>query len=801
MNRFAAGLLATTALTLAVPAWAQDSAPPPADETAELAEVVVTAQRRTERLLDVPVSVVVTTGRELEALNLNAATDLQYVTPGLNLGDANTPRGQGMRIRGVGTTVFSDGIEQSVGTVVDGVPLARAGQGLADLVDIERVEVLRGPQGLLFGRNTSAGLINVVTREPTRDFSGQANVSFGTDDEVNISAGLAGPIIADTLLFRISGYTNERDGYVQNSFTNQSLNDRDEHGFRGALAFTPNENLKILLRADWSKRDNRCCTWTVRQFATPQTDPRPGTLFLRDFTGPIEQGPEAAEIRSNGEYFNRVTSKGVSAEVNYDLGGYTLTSITAAREWSQADNNDADLSPSNVLSRNFGSNELSQTSQEFRITSPRGQPLEFVAGVFYFQSENEGEFQQVGRFALSLARAQNLGVNVPLAPGVVLPAGQFFGRDVSTTNSVTDYAAFAQGEYHLTDALSLIAGARVTRTEVSLDYARRGTPGASAFNFVLGAAFAPLAFRAETEDTDVSWRIGAQYELSADQNIYASIARGYKGPGYNSLLDTVVPAGASAQEFTLIQPEIPTAYEFGYKASLLDRRMTVSAAVFRTQFKDFQAQVVELPPGAVIGSFAIRNAGELVTQGFEVQVDARPIRDFSLGAALSYNDATFESFTGAACPRLASLVTTVGAPCGPLVAGGPNRNAFDASGLDATNAPRWSGNFEGRYERPLRPDLTGFIQANYYWRSETVFGLYPGNVPNPTVQEAYGLLNAAAGFEVGPNLTFSLFGKNLLDENYVTSIADLPLDAAGGLLQFTTRDAQRTLGVQLSARF
>lgn len=369
---------------------------------------------------------------------------------------------------------------------------------------------------------------------------------------------------------------------------------------------------------------------------------------------------------------------------------------------------------------------------------------------------------------------------------------------------VTDYAAFGQATINATDALSFIAGARVTRTEVALDFARTGTTGASAFNFVLGGAFAPLAFSADTKDTNLSWRLGAQYALGRDSNVYASVARGYKGPGFNNLGDIVLPASASAEAFTRVRPEIPTAYELGYKGVLLDGGLTVSVAAFLTDFKDFQAQVVEFAPGAAIGSFAIRNAGKLRTKGLELEVAMRPTEGLTFGFGLAYADSRFRDFAAAACPRLGGLVTTVGAPCGPTAAGRPNATAFDASGLRLTNAPEWSGNLDARYEigsgsdRAVRP----FIQANYYFRSDTTFGLYPRNIPNPTVQDGYGILNGSVGITAADGrFSLSVFARNLLDQNYVTSIFDLPFDAAGGLGQFVTPDARRTVGVSVNLRF
>lgn len=797
------GTAASAALWIA-PLGAQTTTADGAQTAADLpADIIVTAQRREERLIDVPVSVAVTSGEELERLNLNSAADLQFVTPGLSLGDSNTPRGAGFRVRGVGTTVFADGVEQSVGTVVDGVPLARAGQGLADLADIERIEVLRGPQGLLFGRNASAGLINIVTRRPTEELSVIALASYGTDDEIRLNGSIAGPVAGEKVLGRLTGYLSKRDGTIRNITTGQLYNDRNEYGFRGQLDLRPSERIEVILRGDWSKRENDANIWAVRQFATRATDPRPAVALLSSVTGPIASGPRAREVNNNGEIANRVESYGGSAEINLELGDYTLTSLSAYREWKQADTNDADISPLNILDRNFGGNNVRQISQELRLTSPADRPIEFVAGLFFFDTSNQGRFSQVGRFTVGLAQAAAAGTNLPLAPGLVLPATQLFGRDVTTDIDVRDYAAFGQATINVSDAFSVIAGARVTNTKVNLDYARVGTPGANAFNFVLGGAFAPLAFQAETEDTNLSWRLGLQYELTSSSNVYASVARGYKGPGFNNLLDIVLPAGQTPQAFTQVEPEIPTAYEVGYKGSMLDGAFTVSVAAFLTDFKNFQAQVVEFAPGSSIGSFAIRNAGKLRTQGFELEMNARPARGLTFGVGLAYTRSKFRSFQGASCPRLGALVFAVGAPCGPLATSGPNATSFDASGLRVPNSPDWTGNVEGRYDFDLGGSgLGGFVQGNYYFRSDTVFGLYPRNIPNPTQQDGYGIMNASAGITAGDGrYTLSVFARNLFDTHYVTGIADLPFDAAGGLLQFVTQEAERTVGIALNVRF
>lgn len=797
-------LLAVTAIALVLPTQSVEaqSADGDAEESRTLAAVVVTAQKREQSLTDVPVSVVAASGDDLEARNFTAATDLQYVVPGLGLGDSNSPRGAGLRVRGVGTNVFADGIEQSVGTVVDGIPLARAGQGLADMVDIERIEVLRGPQGMLFGRNASAGLINIVTRGPTDDLSVRGYAAAGDHGMLNLSGAVSGPIIRDRVTARISGYQNKMDGIVRTT-DGRELNNRDEFGFRGVVRFDVTPEFELFLRADYSERDNDCCVLTPRALASSATDPRPGIGFLSGALPGVDAGPKNLTIgAASGDYFNKVISQGASLEANWNIGDFTLTSLTSLRGWRQKDGNDADMSPLNVLDHNFGANDLEQFSQEIRLTSPAGERFEYVLGAFYYDSENVGSFDQVGRFALPFAQAQAAGVDIPVAPGIVLPAAALFGRSVETVIDVRDLALFGQGTFAVTDDLSLILGARYTKTQVGLNFERVGTPNADAFNFLLGGAFAPLAFETKTSDTNLSWRLGAQYALSPSSNIYLTAARGYKGPGFNNLLDIVIPAGLSPTEFTLVQPEIPTSIELGYKGVLLDGRLHFEAAVYQTKFEDFQAQVVERDQITNLNRYAIRNAGELRAQGVEVQSRFLVTDNLTLGASASWNDTEFTSFEGAACPRLGAIVTTVGAPCGPVVAGGPNAIAFDASGMKGTNAPEMTFSLDGRYERQVSSDVMGFFQVNYYWRDDVQFGLYPDNIPNPTVQPSHGILNASVGAEFDDGrIIATLFAKNLTNQNFVTSIFDLPFDGAGGLGQYTTPDAQRMVGVSLSIAY
>ncbi|MCZ8208129.1 MAG: TonB-dependent receptor, partial [Aquidulcibacter sp.] len=772
----------------------------PAQDGVEV--IVVTANKRETRSLDVPTSLVAVSGDRLDRLNLSTATDLQFVAPGVGLGDANTPRGAGLRIRGIGTNVFADGIEQSVGTVIDGVPLARAGQGLTELSDVERVEVLRGPQGMLFGRNASAGLINIVTRRPTEELTVLGNISFASHNEVKAGVSIAGSL-SEGVRGRITGFSNSREGIVDNLGTGKDLNDHNEYGFRGALEFTPSDNLTIMLRADQSKRETACCIWTVRSFATAAQNPAGATL-LSTYAGSqvvASQGPENRLVNQNGAPFNQGESGGVSAEVNYRLGDYTLTSVSAWRTWDQFDGLDSDQTNLNILDTNFGSNELEQVSQELRLTSPGDSNFSYVVGLFYFKSTNDNFSRQVGRFTAQLGALQGANINLPLGGGLVLPASANFGRDVTTTIGSRDYAAFGEATFKLGENVKLIAGGRFTDTEVYMDYVRAGTPGSNAYNFILGAQFSNLTLpRVTVSEDNVSWRLGVQYEPTPDANFYATVSRGYKGPGLYNGLDTALPSSVQIsdaeqlRDYLKVNAEIPTAFEIGYKSTFWEGRGFASVAVYHSDFKDFQAQVVETPPGQAIGSFAIRNAGNLRTQGLEAEVQVRPSTGLTLGFGFAYNDAVYESFTCASRPRGVApganpACTTIGANV---------TSTFDASGLRATNAPKYTANLDARYEWGIGEagSWKAFVQGNAFWRDDVIFGLVPEGVTNPYIQPAYGLVNGSVGITAADGqFTIRLYAKNLLDQNFVTGIFDTPFDGVGGRAQWVSADAERTVGI------
>lgn len=742
-----------TALLAPITSHAQE-----VDERDGIPEIVVTAQKRAERLQDVPVAVSAVTGDALQAANFVNLADIRFLAPAVQFSDSNTTRGQGFQVRGIGTSTFSEGIEQSVGVVVDGVALGRPGMSVGDLVDVERVEVLRGPQGMLFGKNASAGLITVTTRNPTGQLEGRGRISYGTGDELRLEGVANLPLAAGTAL-RLVGFFNRRDGYIENVADGSRLNGRKEYGFRGKLLFEPTERLNILLAADWMKRDSTCCTFVLRSAV-------PGSfLATQAVANGIVPGPRNVRTALDGDTFLAQKQYGGSGEINYDLGGdYRLTLLTAYREWQEADNFDSDLTTTDGLDINGAYVEQSQFSQELRLTSPKGETFDFVAGAYYFSQSVNARFPQAGTL------------------GVALPPGTLFSRDTRVKIDTRNFALFGQANLHPFEDFTLIAGARYTNDDLTLDYDRQSFPGQ-----LMWPGLTPLTFSDEKNEADnFSWRLGAQYNLAPDIMTYFTASRGYKGPGFTGFSDY-------RRSFpTQVAPEIPTSFEVGFKSTLLNRRLIFNVAAFTTDFRDFQAQVFDLT--ITPGAFRVANAGKLRTRGIEMDFTARPFTGFTLNGSAAYVDAYYVSFRNVACYRGQTAATG----CVP-VAPGSTTLVTDASGNPLANSPKYSFALAASYETPIGNDVDAFANANYSYRSKVN---YTAQQDPGAVQKGYGLVGGQIGVrDADDRWSVGLFVRNLFDKHFVSSIGAAAFGAAGEYTQFATVEASRTIGLVASMKF
>jgi iron complex outermembrane receptor protein len=721
------------------------------------ADIIVTAQKRVQSLQDVPLSVAVLGGEQLADRNITEISQLQTATPNFSFQGNNNPRGAGVSIRGIGTNNFSSAVEGSVGIVVDGVPIGRQGAGLTDFFDVARVEILRGPQGTLFGKNASAGVLNIVTNDPSHEFGGRLQATYGEFNEFVLRGSVTGGL-TDTVAVRASAYLTKRDGYINNKFDGSDLNNRNEWGVRGKMLWEPSDNVRVLLAGDFSKRDADCCMWTIRSFGDK------ADIRTRLTDAGIVPGPNNRDVALDGETFIRQETYGGSAQIDLETsGGLTITSITAMRWWDTVDNSDSDQRPVNALNQNAGVSNQRQFTQELRVASPTKQAVDWVAGLFLFNQDYDLQNSQKGTFDF-------------------VALGTDLSRAIDVQNDTLNLAAFADATLNISEKFNLFGGLRYTHEELETSFRRYVLPDT-------GAAAAPIALQTrKREDNAWSWRLGAQYIPSDQVTFYASIARGFKGGGFNPLLDVAA--------LRTVEPEIPTAYEIGVKTQLFDRRLHLNVALFHTDFDNFQAQALGTSATGTL-VFDVVNAGSLRTRGIEADVNLDLGSGFSLSGGAAYTDAEYTDFTGAPCYAGQSLAqgcvsTTSGTP--PVTVKSQN-----LTGRPLAMAPKFTGNATLRYER----DLTAaghslFAQLSYAHRSSTYTAL---DLDPASIQRRYGLLDAQIGFSLPDSrLKAWVWGKNLTDKNFVEMIYASPLDA-GGKSQFFPMTADRQIGATVEVRF
>ena len=734
-----------------------------AEARRRLETVVVTAQKREQDLQDVALAVSAVSGDALKNLNLNNPTELKYVAPSVNFSPSANVRGEGFSVRGVGTVIFADSIEQSVGTVLDGVPLARSGQAVADLIDVERVEVLRGPQGMLFGKNASAGLISITTRRPEYANSLDAGVSFATRNE--LKAEVTGNAkLSDTLAVRASYASTERDGYIRNILRNEDLNNRDSQAIRAKVLFEPTSDFSLYVVGDWGESESLCCLWTAR--SAP-----PGSLFANlNAAAGITPSPSNRENAADQRIFQDTSTWGTSAEANYDFSSMTLTSLSAYRRWTVNDNNDPDILPVNLLNINSGDSEVDQYTQEVRLSSNSASKVQWVGGLFYSKVENAGRGEQSGAF-------------FPL-----LPPGVILGSVITSDFENESYAVFGEVDVPLTDRLNVIIGGRYTDESLNLHFTQGPAPNTLG---QLPGRFAGVV-DGSIDEQNLSGRLTLKYQFSDDVMGYVLGARGYKGPGFNTL-------GVVSSQPEFVKPEIPTTFELGLRSTLFGGTTLLNLAAFDTKFEDFQAQSFD--QFAVPARFTVTNAGELQTRGVEAEFQSMPMEGLRLSGSLAYIDSEFADFENIACyPGQV-----------PLPIGTPRTSPRDCILVNATQAVTTAnGN-----RLPNSPKLTYTLSAdkthkfgnwelagglNWFWRDEVSFSAAGDPL---MVQEAYGLLGA--NIRLGPadgGWRLTLFGKNLLDEDFANVIFSSPvLNSPGVSVQLPSPEAERIVGIKLDVSF
>lgn len=765
------------ALAAGEPALAEEAAPPPATAgAAALDEVIVTARRREETAQTVPIALTVVGAATLEATGTYNIAQLVQLAPSLYLGAFN-PRNTTVNIRGLGNNLglANDGLETGVGLYIDQVYFGRPAATTFDLVDIERIEVLRGPQGTLFGKNTTAGALNVTTKAPSFTTEGQAELSAGDYGFVQAKASVAGPL-NDQLAFRLSGSVTKRDGLVRNLATGRDFNDQNNQAVRGQLLFRPSDKLSVRLEADYNRQQTSCCVLVfagVGQNLKPAASQYPALAAGLGYR-PASLNPFDRLTDINSEAHANQTLGGASAIVEWDLGPATLTSVTAWRYWNWDPANDADFTRLSILDRSQNADQQDQYSQELRLASNGAGPVSWIAGLYAFR-------QVIDAQGLAGYGAQSAYWLL----GPAQPAALLDGMTAaSVAHSQTDsYAAFGQVTWRVTDRLSLTPGLRYTYETKSADYAQTVTGGlanpTAAQQALKNAIARPQAYRASLDDGKLSGQLNAAFQAAPDVLVYGNYARGYKSGGVNLGGLPVDAAGAPILARAVIKPEKTDAFEAGLKSQLFARRLTLNLAAFWTTTQDYQANVVDTAGGAL--KQFLDNVTEVRSRGLEFDARLAPIAGFRAYLSSAYTDAVYADYKNGPCPlELIGAVT----------------RACDLSGRPLPGVSKWVASTGGEYRRPASLgglDGEAYVGADYNWRSaffsnasDSIYSRIP----------AYGLLNLRAGFRSSRNWDAFVWLKNAADERYFQYVSG-QVGSTGGLL--ANPGDPRTAGVTIRA--
>jgi outer membrane receptor protein involved in Fe transport len=778
---FHAGV-AVVATAAALPAIAQDSAAP-------VDEIIVTAQRRAQSIQEVPLAISAYSDVTLQQAGINDVKDLAILSPSLVVTSTQAETaGTTIRIRGVGTTGDNVGLESSVAVFIDGVYRNRNNLALTELGNIERVEVLRGPQGTLFGKNASAGLIQVITKGPdTEEFGAYGELSYGDYDFTQARAGITGPIAGERLAFSLDGSVTQRDGFVDNlAAPGVEYNDRDRWLLRGQLSSQITDTLKLRFIADIAERDEQCC-------AAVTTVAGPTALAVAAAGGSVVNPPRPGDFEmfanANRGYRSQVDEQGLSAEFTWDLGPVELTSITAWRNWEASRSQDPDFTSADIVYRPTGSlNDFETVTQEFRLAGQAGK-LDWLVGAFYVNEDlalDEPIRVGVGYEAYSNALlAGTLGPNAlstltGLAPGTVFTGGQGVVSDRFDQES-DSYALFTHNIWSFTDRLDGILGLRYTTEEKDLDATLDADNNACLLavqrlqNGDIPPQTAPAVIRSPClplinplvdgsyagSRTDREWTgtVGLSYDVTEDWLAYGSYSRGYKAGGFNldraGLQNPLVPPpfGGTPDAGDLeFDPETVDSFELGAKGSLWDNRLQLGITAFYAEYQDFQ---LNLFTGL---NFIVLNLDEVVSQGVELEFQVAPTDGLTFSGGVAYTDASYDS--GNENPIDPTTLTPV-----PL------------AGRRLTNAPYWTATAVANYERSLGDRLRGFVNVNYRFNGDMNTG---SDLDIEKKQASFSLWDLRLGLgDAGERWTVEVWAQNLFDQTYQQVAIDAPLQGSG----------------------
>ncbi len=773
----------------AMPAFAQTGPDTATDNT----EIIVTAQKRAERLQDVPISLTVATGEQVDKAGVNNVKDLAQLTVGLNI--TNTGPQIQPTIRGITSLTGSMGQDNNVAIYVDGVYQATTTGLNMDLVDIKNVQILKGPQGTLFGRNSTAGAILIDTLDPEYETSGRIRASYGRFNDVSVQGYVTAPIAQDVLAINLVGAYRKSDGHLRDFQDRFNPAPLENYQFRGKLLFEPTSDLKFILGGGYSRISDPSAVHYIVPTRNPTAFQNPGLAYAAT---PGQTSLDRPGVLQFDRYRANLTAE-------LDVGFATLKSITAYVTEDYMSDQDSDGTPIG-RSRNLVNSTAKTFTEELNLGGTTGR-LDWVLGAFYFTQDNTNTF-----------RAAGTAPNVSTIGTISAP------RD--TAANPRAWALYADGTYRLTDRLAVVAGIRYSwekKTFITPFPITTTNPAQAS----AAQPYLPGGQVSKTWDAFTP-RFSLRYEIADNTNIYASFSKGFKSGAYGSTLPTATVNGIPTSIDNPAEPEKATAYEIGIKTA--QRNWSFSAAAFYYDYTNLQVQTASFlpPPAPPILASQLTNAASSEIYGLEFNGSVNLTDTFTLSGGLAWTHARYKKFDTAQgfglCPittqtingvtglwdatgtvffapaaNLCNDTTVTGAPALPAGFNTRSAGTVDRSGLQMLRSPEWNANISMDWRIPTRAGEFG-LNANAKYSSE--YGLNDlsprgiGDRRYRYFQPSYVMINGQISFvpQFNENLKLTIWGRNLADEPVLTS-------AIGSGGDKYVYGAPRTYGVQVDFKF
>lgn len=800
--------LILAAQTTPAPPLQEDRTPPQAEGRLGTAQqgggdVVVTARRRAETIQTVPIAMSVIGGTALAETGTYNVNRLTQIQPTLQFYSTN-PRNSAANIRGLGAPfgLTNDGIEQGVGIYVDQVYYSRIASATFDFTDTERIEVLRGPQGTLYGKNTTAGAINIITRAPSFTPEARVELSAGNYDFFQGKASVSGPLVDDKVAVRLSTSLTTRRGTIYNTRQQEWQNSQDNLSLRSQFLWHATPNLDLTLSGDYARQNPNCC---VQYYARVGATQRP-----LDRQYPRLAAAQGYSVPSTNA-FDRLTDVdtdlrakqelgGLSLVANWDVGEATLTSVSAWRFWHWDPSNDRDFIGLPITTVSANPSQQSQVTQELRIASNGKRTLDYVLGAFYF-------WQSID--------TQGLQVQGPAASAFLLNPTGAGGRNPATLNGLTSRntigftntsaALFGKLTWHVDDRLSVAPGLRLNYDRKDGTYLSTVTNGAGSTNLTSDqrGVLSPQSYTPSFTNWNLSGDLTVAYTFNPNVHYYATYARSYKSGGINLSGLPLDGQNNPILATQTVRPEKVNHFELGLKTQFADRRATVNIAGFWTEISDYQATVNNLQVNVLRGYLA--NAGRVRTRGIEIDSAFRPTSRFNIYANGAFTDARYTRFTNAPCPPELSGGTALPVVNGqivgtPAAAGTPGASLpyCNISGQWLPGVSRWAFSYGAEYDLPA---TVGGVEGQFYlgydgsYRSK--FSSNPSRSAYTDIN-GYSLSNLRAGFKAPGSWNAFVWVRNLFDHDYYEVLATQ--SGSTGLIVGQPGDP-RTYGVTIAKSF